>query len=71
MWPENWVACQIFVNVGTQWRMSAGGPTGLDYNTVKWFMDLMKVKKRDRFETLQKIRTMEAAALNVMNSKGK
>ena len=52
--------------------MSAGGPTGLDYNTVKWFMDLMKVRKRDRFETLQKIRTMEAAALTAMNSsKGK
>lgn len=65
IWPENWVPFLVFSEVSTQWRVGAGGATGLDYVAVKWVMDLMKIKKK--YEVLRAIRTMESSALKTMN----
>ncbi len=65
VWPENWVPFLVFSEVSTQWRVGAGGATGLDYVAVKWVMDLMKIKKK--YEVLRAIRTMESSALKTMN----
>lgn len=65
VWPENWVPFLVFSEVSTQWRVGAGGATGLDYVAVKWVMGLMKIKKK--YEVLRAIRTMESSALKTMN----
>ena len=65
IWPENWVPFLVFSEVSTQWRVGAGGATGLDYVAVKWVMGLMKIKKK--YEVLRAIRTMESSALKTMN----
>lgn len=65
VWPENWIPFLVFSEVSTQWRVGAGGATGLDYGPVKWVMGLMKVKKK--YEVLRAIRTMESSALKTMN----
>ena len=65
IWPENWAPFLVFSEVSTQWRVGAGGATGLDYVAVKWVMDLMKIKKK--YEVLRAIRTMESSALKTMN----
>ncbi len=46
VWPENWVPFKVFNKVSTQWRVGAGGATGLDYNVVYSTMDRMKIKKQ-------------------------
>jgi hypothetical protein len=65
IWPENWMPFLVFSEVSTQWRVGAGGATGLDYVAVKWVMGLMKIKKK--YEVLRAIRTMESSALKTMN----
>jgi len=65
IWPENWMPFLVFSEVSTQWRVGAGGATGLDYVAVKWVMYLMKIKKK--YEVLRAIRTMESSALKTMN----
>lgn len=65
IWPENWIPFLVFSEVSTQWRVGAGGATGLDYVAVKWVMDLMKIKKK--YEVLRAIRAMESSALKTMN----
>ena len=65
IWPENWMPFLVFSEVSTQWRVGAGGATGLDYVAVKWVMDLMKIKKK--YEVLRAIRTMESSALKTMD----
>ena len=65
IWPENWMPFLVFSEVSTQWRVGAGGATGLDYVAVKWVMGLMKIKKK--YEVLHAIRTMESSALKTMN----
>ena len=65
IWPENWMPFLVFSEVSTQWRVGAGGATGLDYVAVKWVMVLMKIKKK--YEVLRAIRTMESSALKTMD----
>ncbi len=65
IWPENWIPFLVFSEVSTQWRVGAGGATGLDYVAVEWVMGLMKIKKK--YEVLRAIRTMESSALKTMN----
>ena len=65
VWPENWVPFKVFNKVSTQWRVGAGGATGLDYSVVYSTMDRMKIKKQ--LAVLDAIRVMEASALSTMN----
>lgn len=34
VWPCNVQAVNLFIEVGTQWRVGPSGPYGLDYNIV-------------------------------------
>jgi len=67
VWPENWAPFSVFDEIRTQWRVGAGGPTGLDYNMAFEFMKLMKVKKSMHLETIRAIRVMEREALRQMH----
>ena len=65
VWPENWLPFKVFNKVSTQWRVGAGGATGLDDSVVYSTMDRMKIKKQ--LAVLDAIRVMEASALSTMN----
>jgi hypothetical protein len=69
VWPENKRAYSLFVELQTQWRVGAAGPTGLDYNTLFHKMDRMRLEPDDYDELEADIRTMEFAALEAMNTK--
>lgn len=69
VWPDNWTAYEVFKGVGTQWRVGAGGATGLDYSAVKWVMGMLKVPKKRRLDVLNDIRVLEGEALQQMNKK--
>ena len=66
VWPENWQAVQLFVRVGTQWRVGAGGASGLDYNILFRLMDRMQLDPDEWDFLLEDIRTLESAALVAM-----
>lgn len=69
IWPETLPVYDLFVSMTTQWRVGAGGPTGLDYNVLYRKMDRMALSAGayDQLET--DIQVMEAAALQAMRPK--
>ena len=56
---------QLFVAMGTQWRVGMGGPTGLDYAVVPTVMDLHEVPPSRRRRLFDDLRVMESEALRV------
>lgn len=61
VYPENWPAVRAFDALGTQWRMSMAGPTGLDYAALPAVFDLLGID--DRAGVFADLRIMERAAL--------
>jgi hypothetical protein len=74
VYPENWPAVQVFLALATQWRVVAMSTmttarliqTGLDYTAIEPVMRLFGVKPKRRAAIFQKVRAMEAAALDVL-----
>lgn len=71
VWPENWLAIDLFCTLGTQWRVGMSGPTGLDYTAALACIaalhdDLPPAERTDLFRDL---RAMEAAALSELAKK--
>ena len=62
--PENVKAVEVFISVQTQWRVSIGGVTGLDYTALHHAMSMMGVRRRDRRDLFDRVRIMELAALD-------
>lgn len=53
--------------MSTQWRMAAGGATGLDYAVLTHMMALLCIPRELREGIFTDLRVMEAEALRVMN----
>jgi len=66
LWECNLEAVNLFCEIGTQWRMGAGGPYGLDYNVLYHKMDRMNLTAEEYAELEEDIRTLESAALEEM-----
>lgn len=69
MWPDNIAAVNVFIAMGTQWRIAMNGPTGLDYNALPGVMRLCGVARSEWPEVFESIRTLEDAALGIMRKK--
>jgi len=69
VWPENWPAFSLFQYLQTQWRVSMGGPTGLDYNVMHHKLDRMNPPPDEYDQLEDDIRVMEIVALGEMNKK--
>jgi hypothetical protein len=69
IWPENWDSVTLFRRMTTQWRMSMGGPTGLDYNVLFRLLDNERLSGDDWDLMLADVSVMEAAALEAMAQK--
>ena len=57
---------QLFIAMGTQWRVGMGGATGLDYAALQVVAKAMGVKLKR--SVLDGIRVMENEALRVMSA---
>jgi hypothetical protein len=66
VWPDNWLAVEVFSAMGTQWRTGAAGATGLDYGPLPFVMRVCDVTASRRADTFEAVRVMEAAALGKM-----
>lgn len=72
IWPENVQSVNLFLSVGTQWRVGGmGGATGLDYQAVFSTMDrLLRNESQERKDALfADLQVMERAALKEINRK--
>lgn len=64
---ENWPVVELFLALGTQWRIGPFGPTGLDYPAVEALMNIHQIAKKHRARRFTGLRVMEAAALDEMS----
>lgn len=69
LFEENAQAYQLFLYMQTQWRVSMGGPLGLDYSVAMRKMDRMKLSEAEYDWLEADLRLMEFAALDAMREK--
>lgn len=67
VWPENYVAFNLFRELQTQWRVAIGGATGLDYAVVYRRLDRIAKDDQEWDELYADIQVMEGAALKQMS----
>lgn len=63
IWPDNVLAFNVFVCMGTQWLVGPGGPYGLNYASLHEIWRRTKVPPNMRDQVFDDLRTMEDAAL--------
>jgi len=63
VWPEHWDVLMLFIRLSTQWRVGAGGATGLDYSVFFHELDRAGVSGEALDDALDKLRVMESEAL--------
>lgn len=68
VWPDNWPAWQLFVQVSGQWRSSFGGMYALDYTPLFMRMDHLHLDPAAWDELFNDVRVLEAAALVQMRA---
>lgn len=66
LWPENWPAWRLFLQVCTQWRVGVAGATGLDYGPLFRLMDRMDLGREEWDQLFDDIRVIESSALETM-----
>lgn len=71
MWPENWQAWMLFVQMSGQWRAGFSGPMALDYTPLFMRMDRLRLDDRAWEELFYDVRVIEAAALDEMKANQK
>jgi hypothetical protein len=69
LWPENWLAWDIFTCVSTQWRTGGmGSYVGLDYGPMFVLMEKRGLKKQEWLEVFDDVRVIEAQALETIGA---
>lgn len=65
VWPENWPAVALWLELGTQWRLAGemGVRAGLDYAAVWAHLDRVVEDPKERRERMADLRLMERAAI--------
>lgn len=69
IWPENITATSVFDAMGTQWRISHAGATGLDYSALPAVLRLQGVARAQWADTFECLRVLEDEAMKVMREK--
>ncbi|SFM92942.1 DUF1799 domain-containing protein [Nitrosomonas communis] len=70
IWPENEEVFMLFNSLSTQWRISFSGSfIGINYPSIESSMNMLGTKKKRRAELFNDIKTMERAALPILNRK--
>ena len=70
VWPENWQAWCLYVEMAGQWRHASSGmgstPVALDYTALFMRMDRMRLDDEEWEHLFSDIRVIESAALQEM-----
>lgn len=71
VWPDNWPAVELFVDLDTQWRRAgmAGERTGLDYTALPAVLGIRAIPKKKWPSLFDDLRVMEVAVLDYLNEK--
>lgn len=69
VYPENWLALDVFILMGTQWRVGMSGATGLDYSALYPLLDRRTSTQSEWDDLFADVRVCEQAALAEMNRK--
>ncbi|MGJ8518497.1 DUF1799 domain-containing protein [Carnimonas bestiolae] len=73
IWPGQETALAVFMHCCNQWRTVVGQVSvfyqGIDRIAVKAVMDMMGIPAEDQHETLNKLRCIEAGALELLNKR--
>ena len=64
VWPENWLAVEVFGALQTQWTLAPSGAlTGLRYESVPIVCHALRVPSRRRRRLFRNLQIMESAVL--------
>lgn len=73
LWPEHWPAWQVYLGVGSQWRLAIGMGAALwqapSYVEVERVMARYRVPEEDQDLTFRLYQVLESEALRTMNEK--
>jgi hypothetical protein len=69
IWPDCLESVNVFIAMGTQWRVGNNGASGLDYNALPVVMEYCEVK--DQKTVFHDLRVMEDAALSTLKDNKK
>lgn len=69
VWPENWQAWELFMQLRTQWTLGMGGPTGLRYEAAYPLLDRIAKEPAQWDSLFDDVQTMERAALAAIHDK--
>lgn len=71
--PDNWQAFCLFLDLSTQWRVSATVSgviyQGLDYSSVHALLSIQVDRRKKRRALFEQIRLIEIGALRVINDR--
>lgn len=68
-WPDNLQVVRVFIAMGTQWNVSMGGPSGLNYASLPEVWRRLKVAPAERDAAFADLQLLEAAALEAIHAK--
>lgn len=68
VWPENWPALDLFMQLNTQWHVGMNGATGLRYEALYPLLDRHGYTGDGWDDMFADIRTLERVALATMNA---
>jgi len=71
VYPDAWPALEMLIDMQTQWRVGAGGATGLDYQALEALMRVKRVKATERADLFADVRRMELAVLELWQERKK
>ena len=71
VWEEHWPVFDLFLTMGTQWRVGPNGPTGLDYSVLPALLEILEIPPPERRKTLRDLQIIEVAALEGMAERRK
>lgn len=66
IWPENWLAFDLFARLRTQWNVGMSGPTGLRYESAYHLIARIADSPERWDELFADLQTLEEAALKAM-----
>lgn len=70
VWPENWPAVELFGALQTQWTVAPSGSlVGLRYEALPLLFSLHGLRRRQRRQIFEDLRTMETAVLNALQER--
>jgi len=66
VWPENWPAWCLYMQVAGQWRAGFGGAYALDYGVVILLLNRQNLPPDEWQQMFDDLRVIESAALDAM-----